>query len=39
VLQHVADLWSYDVQLQEVDAAGAVLKEHTASPRKMNRAA
>ncbi|MDF2116217.1 SpoVR family protein [Roseiarcaceae bacterium H3SJ34-1] len=39
VLQHVADLWSYDVRLQEVDAAGAVLKEHTASPRKMNRAA
>jgi stage V sporulation protein R len=39
VLQHVADLWSYDVQLQEVDASGAVLKEHTASPRAISRAA
>jgi hypothetical protein len=39
VRQHVADLWSYDVQLQEVDASGAVLKEHTTSPRAMSRAA
>jgi len=34
VLQHLADLWSYDVQLQEVDASGTVLKEHVASPRR-----
>ena len=33
VLQHLADLWSYDVLLREVDAAGTVLKEHTATPR------
>lgn len=33
VLQHLADLWSYDVRLQEVDAADKVLKEHLASPR------
>jgi spore cortex formation protein SpoVR/YcgB (stage V sporulation) len=34
VLQHLADLWSYDVLLKEVDpATDAVLKEHTASPR------
>jgi spore cortex formation protein SpoVR/YcgB (stage V sporulation) len=39
VLQHLADLWSYDVSLVEVDAAGAVLKEHAASPRVMAAAA
>jgi stage V sporulation protein R len=39
VLQHLATLWSYDVSLQEVDASGAVLKEHVASPRKMASAA
>jgi spore cortex formation protein SpoVR/YcgB (stage V sporulation) len=33
VLQHAADLWSYDVVLREVDASDAVLAEHTASPR------
>ena len=34
VLQHLADLWSYDVLLKEIDpATDAVLKEHTASPR------
>ena len=33
VLQHLADLWSYDVTLREVDAAGDVVKEHTGSPR------
>jgi stage V sporulation protein R len=33
VLQHLADLWSYDVLLREVDSADAVLKEHVASPR------
>ena len=35
VLQHLADLWSYDVLLHEVDPADdKVLKEHSASPRK-----
>jgi spore cortex formation protein SpoVR/YcgB (stage V sporulation) len=34
VLQHLADLWGYDVLLKEVDAAtGAELKQHTASAR------
>jgi stage V sporulation protein R len=34
VLQHLADLWGYDVVLKEVDpASDAVLKEHAASPR------
>jgi spore cortex formation protein SpoVR/YcgB (stage V sporulation) len=39
VLQHLADLWSYDVLLRETDASGTVLKEHTASPRVMAAAA
>jgi spore cortex formation protein SpoVR/YcgB (stage V sporulation) len=39
VLQHLADLWSYDVSLQEIDATGSVLKQHTASPRVMAAAA
>lgn len=34
VLQHLADLWGYDVLMKEVDSTtGAVLKEHTASAR------
>ena len=34
VLQHLADLWGYDVLMKEVDATtDAVLKEHTVSPR------
>jgi spore cortex formation protein SpoVR/YcgB (stage V sporulation) len=34
VLQHLADLWGYDVLLKEVDPQNdAVLKEHAASPR------
>jgi spore cortex formation protein SpoVR/YcgB (stage V sporulation) len=33
VLQHLADLWSYDVLLREVDATETVLKEHVANPR------
>ena len=34
VLQHLADLWGYDVVLKEGDPANdAVLKEHAASPR------
>jgi stage V sporulation protein R len=33
VLQHLADLWSYDVSLQEVDANDKVLKEYVLNPR------
>ena len=34
VVQHLADLWGYDVQLREVDAqSGAFVKEYTASAR------
>ena len=33
VLQNVADLWTYDVVLKEIDATGTVLKEHAAHPR------
>ena len=34
VLQHLADLWGYDVLLKEVDpATNSVLKEHAATPR------
>jgi stage V sporulation protein R len=33
VLQHLADLWSYDVVLAEVDAADKVLKEYVLNPR------
>ena len=33
VLQHLADLWSYDVSLVEVDAKDNVLKEYVVSPR------
>jgi stage V sporulation protein R len=32
VLQHLADLWTYDVLLREVDASDTVLKEHVANP-------
>src|SRR4051794_32331639 len=39
VLQHLADLWTYDVSMQEIDATGSVLKQHTASPRVMAAAA
>jgi spore cortex formation protein SpoVR/YcgB (stage V sporulation) len=34
VLQHLADLWSYDVVMREVDGDQGVLKEHTAKPRE-----
>ncbi|GGC93383.1 SpoVR family protein [Chelatococcus reniformis] len=34
VLQHLADLWSYDVLLREVDGSDTVLKEHLVSPRR-----
>jgi spore cortex formation protein SpoVR/YcgB (stage V sporulation) len=33
VVQHLADLWSYDVVLVEVDATDTVLKEYVVSPR------
>ena len=33
VLQHLADLWSYDVSLVEVDTADKVLKEYVLNPR------
>jgi spore cortex formation protein SpoVR/YcgB (stage V sporulation) len=33
VLQHLADLWSYDVVLTEVDTHDKVLKEYVVSPR------
>jgi len=33
VLQHLADLWRYDVSLQEIDSGGRVLKEYTVHPR------
>jgi stage V sporulation protein R len=35
VLQHLADLWGYDVVMKEIDAnGGAVLKEHVANARR-----
>jgi stage V sporulation protein R len=34
VLQHLADLWGYDVVMKEIDSTtDAVLKEHAVSPR------
>jgi stage V sporulation protein R len=39
VLQHLADLWSYDVSLSEIDATGTVLKEYVAHPRELAAAA
>jgi spore cortex formation protein SpoVR/YcgB (stage V sporulation) len=39
VLQHLANLWSYDVSLSEVDSSGTVLKEHAASPHVVAAAA
>ena len=34
VMQHLADLWGYDVVMKEIDpATDSVLKEHAASPR------
>ena len=35
VLQHLSDLWTYDVSLVEVDANDVVLKEHIVTPRKI----
>ena len=34
VLQHLADLWGYDVLLREIGPTEAVLKEHSCSPRR-----
>jgi stage V sporulation protein R len=34
VLQHVADLWGYDVKLVELDDGDAEFADHTASPRR-----
>jgi hypothetical protein len=39
VLQHLADLWSYDVSLVEADPSGTVLKEYVTHPRKLAAAA
>jgi stage V sporulation protein R len=39
VLQHLADLWSYDVVLTEVDSTEKVLKEYVVSPRVLPAAA
>jgi spore cortex formation protein SpoVR/YcgB (stage V sporulation) len=39
VLQHLANLWSYDVSLSEVESSGTVLKEHAASPHVVAAAA
>jgi spore cortex formation protein SpoVR/YcgB (stage V sporulation) len=39
VLQHLADLWSYDVSLVESDTSGTVLKEYVAHPRSLAAAA
>jgi stage V sporulation protein R len=39
VLQHLADLWSYDVSLVEVDTSEKVLKEYVVSPRALAAAA
>src|ERR1700751_3754006 len=39
VLQHLADLWSYDVSLVEVDTGGTVLKEYILNPRSFAAAA
>lgn len=39
VLQHLANLWSYDVSLKEMDATDTVLKEHVASPQGIAAAA
>ena len=35
VLQHVADLWGYDVKLIEQDESGTVRAEHSTSPRRL----
>jgi spore cortex formation protein SpoVR/YcgB (stage V sporulation) len=39
VLQHLADLWSYDVSLVEVDATDKILREYVVTPRDLAAAA
>jgi spore cortex formation protein SpoVR/YcgB (stage V sporulation) len=39
VLQHLADLWSYDVSLVEIDDTDTILKEYVVSPRALAAAA
>jgi stage V sporulation protein R len=39
VLQHLADLWSYDVVLREVDPSDVIVNEYVTKPRAMNQAA
>ena len=39
VLQHLADLWSYDVSLVEVDATDKILREYVVPPRNLAAAA
>jgi stage V sporulation protein R len=39
VLQHLADLWSYDVSLVEVDTSDKVLREYVLNPRALASAA
>jgi stage V sporulation protein R len=39
VLQHLADLWSYDVSLVEADASDKILKEYVVHPRPLAAAA
>ena len=39
VLQHLADLWSYDVALMEIDTSESVLKEYVAKPQAILAAA
>jgi stage V sporulation protein R len=39
VLQHLADLWSYDVSLVEVDTTDTTLKEYVVNPRLLAAAA
>ncbi len=35
VLQHLADLWGYEVVLREIDPAGDVLREHRGVPQRV----
>ena len=39
VLQHLTDLWSYDVVLEEVDSTDKVVKEYVLNPRGLAAAA
>ncbi len=39
VLQHLADLWSYDVLLRETDPSDVIVNEYVTKPRAMNQAA